>query len=226
MGNKLINGFDQKFKGLNNRLQFLTAQALPETFYRRQTIQVAQELLGKILMVQTPSQEWVGGRILETEAYRGHQDPASHSYRGKTTRSAVMFGPPGVAYVYLIYGMYEMLNFVTEPDGQPGAVLIRALEPLVGQDIMIRQNKKKSLQDLASGPGRLCRALGIQRAHHQQSLRGPSLFVLADEFQVPCLFQSPRVGIRVGRDLFWRFWIAHHPGISLAHENQKAVPVE
>ncbi|MEK6578009.1 MAG: DNA-3-methyladenine glycosylase, partial [Bdellovibrionota bacterium] len=109
---------------------------LSQSFYGRDTLVVARELLGKIIVVRNRT-GISGGRIIETEAYR-EDDPASHSYRGETPRSSVMFGEPGLAYVYFIYGMYEMLNFVTEKKGTSGAVLIRALEPMFGIEQMIR----------------------------------------------------------------------------------------
>lgn len=138
-----------------------SAKKLPQSFYARSTLKVAPELLGKILCVRT-SGGFVSGRIVETEAYRA-DDPASHSSRGKTARAAIMFGPAGVAYVYFIYGMYEMLNFVTEKEGEAGAVLIRAIEPMEGETLMRkRRHNPRSRHDLSSGPGKLCRALGIE----------------------------------------------------------------
>ena len=111
---------------------------LPVDYYSSHTVEVARDLIGKIIVTCQPSDPvstLTAGRIIETEAYRA-QDPASHCAKGKTPRCAIMFGPPGVAYVYFIYGMYEMLNFVTEPDGKPGAVLIRAIEPIFGIELM------------------------------------------------------------------------------------------
>src|SRR5438445_891737 len=133
---------------------------LPRSFYARHTVDVARDLLGKVLVHGETA-----GRIVETEAYLGGDDLAAHSARGITNRTRVIFGPPGHAYVYFIYGMYECLNLVCEPEGQPGCVLIRALEPVAGIEIM-RQHRPRarSPRDLASGPGKLTLALGITRA--------------------------------------------------------------
>ncbi|MGZ3698056.1 MAG: DNA-3-methyladenine glycosylase, partial [Bdellovibrionota bacterium] len=129
--------------------------ALPVSFYARDTLEVSRDLLGKVLLIRS-RRGVTAGRIVETEAYR-QDDPASHSFRGKTPRASIMFGNPGVAYVYFIYGMYEMLNFVTESHGTAGAVLIRALEPLAGEELMIKRRGARRTRELASGPGRLCR---------------------------------------------------------------------
>jgi len=138
-----------------------------------------------------------------------------------------MFGEPGVAYVYFIYGMYEMLNFVTEPKGQAGAVLIRALEPLLGQEVMIRRRRPGRVRplkptELASGPGKLCRAMGIELAHNGASLRGPGLQVVDDGFVPQSVSVSPRVGITQATDRLWRFYLTAHPCVSRAPQNAQA----
>ena len=130
---------------------------LGRTFYERDTIQVARDLLGKVIV-----HDKTGGRIVETEAYLGLNDLAAHASKGITNRTRVIFGPPGHAYIYFIYGMYECLNIVAEPEGTAGCVLIRALEPLYGISIMKRRRPAaKRIEDLASGPGKLTLALGI-----------------------------------------------------------------
>jgi DNA-3-methyladenine glycosylase len=164
---------------------------------------------------------WTAGRIVETEAYRG-DDPASHSARGETPRSSVMFGEPGRAYVYLIYGMYEMLNFVTEPPGKPGAVLIRALEPIVGEGTMRQRRRVQSRVELSNGPGKLCQALGIQMTHNTQPLMGPSLYVCDDGVRPTSISRSGRVGIRVGTEKLWRFFMTDHPFVSRAPQNKQS----
>src|SRR5688572_6449164 len=132
---------------------------LPRRFYSRSTTDVAKDLLGKVLKHGDTA-----GIIVETEAYLGGDDLASHSARGVTDRTRVIFGPPGHAYVYLIYGMYECLNIVAEPEGVAGCVLIRALEPVSGVDEMQRRRPAaRKLRDLASGPGKLTLAMGITR---------------------------------------------------------------
>jgi DNA-3-methyladenine glycosylase len=200
-----------------------TPKLLDQGFYERDTVQVARELLGKLLIVHSRS-GIVAGRIVETEAYHGN-DPASHSSRGITPRCAVMFGDPGVAYVYFIYGMYEMLNFVTERRGYPGAVLIRAVEPVYGESLMRRRRPKVSHLQLTNGPGRLCQALGIKRSHNGQSLRGPTLLVVDDGYDVSRISASPRVGITAGAEENWRFFITTHPFVSRVAQNSRAVSV-
>lgn len=138
------------------------SRILPRAFYARDTETVARELVGKILVHGRAA-----GRIVETEAYLGMGDLAAHAAHGLTERTRVIFGPPGHAYVYLIYGMYECLNLVAEPDGMPGCVLLRAIEPLAGIDAMRRRRPAaRRIEDLASGPGKLTLALGVTRSHY------------------------------------------------------------
>jgi DNA-3-methyladenine glycosylase len=158
----------------------------------------------------------VGGIIVEAEAYRGGRDPASHAFRGATPRNRVMFGPPGHAYVYLIYGLHLCLNLVAEGDGHPAAVLVRALAPGLGEALMRRRRGVAETDRLASGPGNLGRALGLTLAHDGADLtRGP--LWLGDRpprrFGRPTA-QGPRVGIRRGLDRRWRFHLAGHPCVS------------
>ncbi|HLI84780.1 MAG TPA: DNA-3-methyladenine glycosylase [Bryobacteraceae bacterium] len=150
---------------------------LKREFFERPTIEVARDLLGKVL-VHGPA----AGIIVETEAYLGGDDLAAHSARGLTDRTRVIFGPPGHAYVYFIYGMYECLNIVAEPEGKPGCVLIRALEPLAGLELMQqRRAAARRIEDLASGPGKLALAMGITRAHNGADLTRGALVVRAPE---------------------------------------------
>lgn len=198
------------------------AKILPSSFYARETGAVSRDLLGKILVVKTGNTA-TAVRIVETEAYGG-SDPASHSSRGETPRCSVMFGPPGVAYVYFIYGMYEMLNFVTEPKGKPGAVLIRAAEPVFGEDLMFRRRKGvRSRLELTRGPGKLCRAMGIQLRHNGLSLLGPVLEVRDDGFKPGKISASPRVGITAGTEKYWRYFITEHPFVSRAPQNSDSI---
>lgn len=136
-----------------------------EEFFARATVDVARDLLGATLRVGDQRGTWTAGRIVETEAYGGQDDPASHAGRGRTPRSAIMFGPAGVAYVYFIYGMHHCLNVVTEVEGRAGAVLIRALEPVAGLAEMVRRRNLDPTRwrprDLTAGPGKLCQALGL-----------------------------------------------------------------
>jgi len=184
---------------------------LPRNFYHRPVVQVARDLLGKVLIHGA-----TGGVIVETEAYLGLDDAASHAYRGLTKRNQVMFGPPGHAYVYFIYGMYECVNMVAEPDGIAGAVLIRAIEPLVGIELMqIRRPGAKRLRDVASGPGKLTIALGITRALNGADVTKGALVVRgrrgAEAFEIVA---GPRIGISQNADLPLRFTIAGNQFVS------------
>ncbi len=197
-------------------------------FYSRHTLEVARDLLGKTLIVRSrpegpldsPNARLTIGRIVETEAYRA-DDPASHCSRGETPRSKIMFGPPGVAYVYFIYGNYEMLNFVTEPKGAPGAVLIRAVDPLAGLEWMRKRRPPgTSTHALTNGPGKLCQAMGSRMSHNGQSLRGPSLFVVDDGYRPAHVRVSPRVGIQQAKEAPWRFFIEENAFVSRVPQNR------
>ena len=187
------------------------SRILPRSFYNRDAVEVARELLGKILVHGRAA-----GMIVETEAYLGGDDLAAHSARGITNRTRVIFGPPGHAYVYFIYGMHECLNLVAEPEGQPGCVLIRAAEPMVGIDLMKRRRPKaRSIQKLASGPGNLTRAFAITRAQNGADVtRGP-LVVRKLNGEPPFEIQvTPRIGIRHCADWLLRFVIAENRAVS------------
>jgi DNA-3-methyladenine glycosylase len=176
---------------------------LPRSFYSRPAEQVARDLLGKVLLHGGSA-----GRIVETEAYLGLEDRAAHAWRGVTNRTRVLFGPPGHAYVYLIYGMYECLNIVAEPRGSPGCVLIRALEPLEGIETMrTRRPAARRAEDLANGPGKLTLAMGITRRHNGADVtRGPLRICesAAEPFETGV---SARIGITHCADWPLRFFI-------------------
>ena len=177
---------------------------LKRSFYNRPTIEVARALLGKVV-VHGPT----AGIIVETEAYLGGDDLASHSARGITRRTQVIFGPPGHAYVYFVYGMYECLNLVCEPEGRPGCVLIRALEPVAGIDIMRRRRPAaRRPEDLASGPGKLTLALAITRLQNEADVTRGSLVVREPAEPRPVdIAVTPRIGISQCADLPLRFFI-------------------
>ncbi|MBM3747790.1 MAG: DNA-3-methyladenine glycosylase [Acidobacteria bacterium] len=184
---------------------------LPRSFYERPTIAVARELLGTILVHGRTA-----GRIVEVEAYLGAADLAAHASRGLTNRTRVLFGPPGHAYVYFIYGMYECLNLVAEPEGTPGCALIRALEPLAGIGIMRRRRPQaRSVEELANGPGKLTQALGITRRHYGADVtRGP-LAVRRLKQDAPFeILATPRIGIRHCAQWPLRFLIAGNRCVS------------
>jgi DNA-3-methyladenine glycosylase len=185
---------------------------LPRRFYIDSPEVVARNLLGKIV-VRRLGRKRLAGRITEIEAYLGLEDPASHSFIGKTARNAVLFGPPGFVYVYFIYGMHYCLNFSCLPDGEPGGVLVRALDPIAGLETMARLRgfatvPKPSL--LTSGPGRLCQALDITRtnANGLDVTRADSpLQVVDDGFRPPSILTTPRIGIRKAADRPLRFLV-------------------
>jgi DNA-3-methyladenine glycosylase len=178
---------------------------LGRTFFARDTLLVAQGLLGHTLYVE--SEEGVaGGRIVEVEAYRGPRDPGSHAYRGKTPRNTVMFGPAGHLYVYFTYGIHHCANIVTETDGVAGAVLLRALEPTSGTDLMAERRAIDVPRLLASGPGRLCRALGIDRSLNGADLVAGPVWVGARRRLDGPVSSSGRIGLREGSEQPWRFF--------------------
>jgi DNA-3-methyladenine glycosylase len=184
---------------------------LKRAFFERSTIDVARGLLGKIV-VHGPT----AGMIVETEAYPGGDDFASHSARGITPRTRVIFGPPGHAYVYFIYGMYQCLNLVCEPDGTPGCVLLRALDPLAGIGIMQgRRPAARKFADLASGPGKLTLALGITLQHNGADVTRGSLVVRepVDKRRFEVLI-TPRIGISQCVESPLRFLIAGDRSVS------------
>jgi len=178
------------------------SEILSRDFYERPTVEVARDLLGKILVHGRTA-----GVIVETEAYLGGEDLAAHSARGVTPRTKVIFGPPGHAYVYFIYGMYECLNLVAEPKGQPGCVLIRALDPLCGIRTMFRRRPAaRKLEDLASGPGKLTLAMGITRAQNGRDVTQGSLVVRKWKQEPPIeIAVTPRIGISKCADWPLRF---------------------
>jgi DNA-3-methyladenine glycosylase len=197
--------------GIAYRKLLRESTPLPREFYARPAVEVARDCLGKILTL-----DGAAGRIVETEAYLGLADQAAHASRGITKRTQVLFGPPGHAYVYFIYGRYECLNFVAEEEGQAGCVLIRALEPLAGIDSMRhRRPAAKRTEDLASGPGKLTMALGITRALNGSDLvRGPlRTRRLTDEPPIE-IRVTPRIGITHCVDWPLRFLIAGNRFVS------------
>ena len=174
------------------------AQLLPRRFFTRSVHEVAPELIGATLLFRG-----VGGLIVEVEAYH-HTDPAAHSFNGRTERNAIMFGPPGFAYVYRSYGIHWCLNFVCEPEGSASAILIRALAPTHGLAVMRRRRGTSDERLLCSGPGRLCQALGVTRKHNGLALDHPP-FRLLSRAQPMDIVAGPRIGISKATDLPWRY---------------------
>ena len=153
---------------------------------------------------------------METEAYIGEGDPACHAARGKTPRNAVMYGPPGYAYIYFIYGMYFCLNVVTEEEGFPAAVLIRAVEPIMGMETMAKLRKQTKPTALASGPGKLCQAFSLTRDQNGLDLCTAGEVFLAEGEPVPDdqVVADGRIGIREGNEHPWRFFVKGNPHVS------------
>jgi DNA-3-methyladenine glycosylase len=167
----------------------------------------------KYIVYRSPSGE-LRARIVEVEAYVGEGDPACHAACGLTTRNQIMFGPPGFSYVYFIYGMYHCLNFVTEREGFPAAVLLRAAEPFEGIEVMRRLSPGKGDTGLLSGPGKFCRSFGLTREQNGLDLTGDVLF-LEDRFEPAAeVVRSERIGVKSGNGLPWRFFDANSQAVS------------
>jgi DNA-3-methyladenine glycosylase len=211
---------------------------LPRTFYDRPTLDVARDLLGKLLVHDTPAGR-TSGLIVEVEAYIGESDPACHAAPGRTRRNAPLYGPPGIAYVYLNYGMHYLVNAVTEAVDAPAAVLIRALEPRDGIDLMRKRRARGTgkpaasweVDSLCRGPGNLTKALGISLDQNGADLCGSRLFIedvgvayvdreveTIDEDETSdarhVIAWSPRIGISVGTEHHWRCFVRGHPSVS------------
>jgi len=176
---------------------------LGRDFYERWAVNVAKDLLGKLLIRRIDGRVLVG-RIVEVEAYRGSDDPASHAYRGKTERNKIMFDRGGLVYIYLAYGIHRLLNVTTEPPGKPAAVLIRALEPIDGIEVMMRFRGTSDLRALTSGPGKLTEALKIGlELNGLDLITSDKLFIADDGFKDFEMGSSPRIGVRDRRRRFY-----------------------
>jgi DNA-3-methyladenine glycosylase len=198
---------------------------LPRSFYDRPTLDVARDLLGLVL-VHNRRGVRTSGVIVEVEAYIGESDPACHAAPGLTPRNAPLYGAPGHAYVYLNYGIHCLMNIVTEAHGSPAAVLIRALDPVEGIDVMRRRRGRatkgrrrrpassRSTHDLCRGPGNVTMAMGITLGENCVDLLGERLFLENRGIVVEPTAWGPRIGIRVGTESPWRGWIKNHPAVS------------
>jgi DNA-3-methyladenine glycosylase len=206
---------------LSNSRTLRAIRPLPRAFFARNPRRVARELLGKVL-VRDDGKLRLAARIVEVEAYLGENDPASHSAAGNTARTAVLFGPPGYAYVYFIYGNHYCLNVSCEPEGKAGGVLFRGLEPLAGIEEMARARDielhgPRDLPRLTSGPGRLAEAFGITRARDNGSdLTSPEsgLWIGDDGFHAGKIEITPRIGISKAADRRLRYILAGNPFVS------------
>src|SRR5688572_28282908 len=188
---------------------------LPREFYDRETEIVAREMLGTVLVCRS-GKETASGMIVETEAYIGEHDPACHAAVGRTRRTEPLYGPPGTAYVYFIYGVHWCFNAVTRAEGQPSAVLVRALEPVKGVDLMRRRRPaaRRDL-DLTNGPGKLCAALGIDIRYNERPLERVPILIREDVMVAPAQVSiTPRIGIRESADWPLRWFITDNPYVS------------
>jgi DNA-3-methyladenine glycosylase len=191
---------------------------LARSFYSRPTLEVAKDILGKYLVRRSGTKTLIG-KIVEVEAYLGSRDPASHAYRGRTERNAVMFGRGGHLYVYFTYGMHFCANVVTEQTGIAGAILIRGVEPVRGTTTMVRNRRihgaVTGFKNLTNGPARFCQAFGIGRKENGIDLLGPTIY-LTKGVRVPAssIRRSGRVGIRRGTTHKWRFFLKDSPFVS------------
>lgn len=194
----------------------LEVAPLPRAFYARPTLEVARDLIGKTLLRRT-ADGIVGGVIVETEAYVAAIDPSAHGFRGQTPRNRSMFGEPGHAYVYRSYGIHFCLNVVTEAEGEAAAVLIRAIRPTVGAELMrLRRGERIADRDLARGPGRLCQALALSLTDDGTDLLGDALWIgeTAGVAETLPVAATPRVGISQAADWPWRFVVIGDPYVS------------
>ncbi|MEV4257217.1 DNA-3-methyladenine glycosylase [Spirillospora sp. NPDC049652] len=189
---------------------------LPRDFFDAPVETIAPRLLGSVL-VHATDEGAVAVRLTEVEAYAGPRDPASHAYRGQTARNAVMFGPPGHAYVYFTYGMHYCANLVCGPAGTASGVLLRAGEIVGGEELAVARRPRSSVRDLARGPARLCNALAIARAENGLDVcdpDGPLRILPGDPVDPAAVRSGPRVGVNGGKDTPWRFWIDGDPTVS------------
>lgn len=195
------------------------SERLPRDFYARPTLDVAESLIGKVL-VHRSADGLTSGTIVEAEAYIGEDDPACHAAPGPTRRNKPLYGPPGFAYVYLNYGIHFLFNAVTEADGHPAAVLIRALEPVDGLELMRARRAADRASgvvpdhELCKGPGSLARAMGITLADNIADLCGTTIFIEDRGTPKRRVRWSPRIGIRVGLDRAWRVYAVDSRSVS------------
>jgi DNA-3-methyladenine glycosylase len=200
-------------------------EPLPREFYARPVLTVAKDVVGKVLVHASP-EGLVAGRIVEAEAYRGPEDRAAHSFGGRRTeRTEAMFGPPGIAYVFFVYGMHWHVNLVTTREGAPHAVLLRAAEPVLGQELMAARRGVPAQQvNLLNGPGKLCQAFGIDRRHYGADLTAGSLFLSSTGATRPRLARSARIGVDYAEAWAqkpWRFYEEGSAWVSRARPSRQ-----
>jgi len=200
---------------MENQSELISGKILNHSFYRQETLAMAKALLGKYFQRKIKN-KWLVGKIVETEAYHEVGDPSCHAHHGKTARNEVMFGPPGRLYVYFTYGMHYCLNVVTEKEGIAAAVLIRAVEPLEGREIMQKNRGNAQLtKNLCNGPAKFCQAFGITTLQNGHDLQSESIHITEGEtIHISEIDSDKRIGITKGTDLPWRFLIKNNPFVS------------
>jgi DNA-3-methyladenine glycosylase len=203
------------------------SRPLSRDFFLQSTQDVARLLTG-CLLVHRVGGETAVGRIVETEAYLSEGDPGCHAARGRTERNAPMFGPPGTIYVYLIYGMHLCMNLVTQPEGMPEAVLLRAAQPIAGIDAMRERRGRDALKDLCSGPAKLCEAFGVTLEHDGQDITSGDLFVVAAQEPPDQVAVTTRIGLGegCGEDLMLRYLMPDSPWVSTPPKPDAPVTIE
>ncbi len=195
-------------------IQDFIERKLDIEFYLQPTLKIARELLGKVI-IRRIGDKVLAGKIVETEAYIGEDDPASHAFRGMTLRNKIMYLQGGHAYVYFTYGMHYCFNVVTEREGFPSAVLIRAVEPVYGIELMKKFRGVEDIYNLTNGPAKFCQAFKIDKSFNGVSLLGDEIFIafplIGEKFKIG---RSERIGIKSGLDRKWRFFIKGNPFVS------------
>lgn len=187
---------------------------LGREFFEEYTPNVARKLIGNML-VRIIGEVKLVGMIVEVEAYRGTDDPASHAYRGLTKRNRVMFGEPGHAYIYFVYGNNWCLNVTTEPEGIAAAVLIRAVQPIKGIDFMMKKRRVNEISELTNGPGKLTEAFCIDgKLNGEDMILSDRLYFVKGRERIGEIVSSPRIGVKVGLDKEWRFYLKDNPFVS------------
>ncbi|MEA1980873.1 MAG: DNA-3-methyladenine glycosylase [candidate division Zixibacteria bacterium] len=189
-------------------------------FYNRPTLEICQDILGKYIIYNAPECK-LSAKIVEVEAYIAMNDPASHAYRGKTERNKPMFGTPGFSYVYLIYGMYNCFNFVTEPEGQAAAILLRGAEPEEGIDFFRSNSRAVKDYQLLNGPGKFCRSFNINLVHNNIDLTGELIYLEDRNQKVKNIIESSRIGIKSGQEKLWRFYDNDSMAVSVKKNRNK-----
>lgn len=201
-------------------MSYQSFKKLSRDFYNRPTLDICHDILGKYIVYNTPDCK-LSAKIVEVEAYIAENDPACHAYRGMTERNKPLFGPPGFAYVYFIYGMYYCFNFVTEPDGNAAAILLRGAEPDEGIEFFRSNSKVTKDYHLLNGPGKFCRSFNINLEQNNIDLTGKIIYLEDRNQKVENIVESSRIGIKNGQDKLWRFYDDDSDAVSVKKNKNK-----